>query len=73
MYKNITLSANESLIKKARLRAKKENRSLNDVFRDWLSRYVSQGKSEYNYLELMEKISYAEPGRKFTREEMNER
>ncbi len=72
MNKNITLSANEKLIKKARLRAQRENRSLNDVFREWLTRYTLQGKSSLDYQKLMKKLSYAKPGRKFSRDETNE-
>ena len=73
MIKNITLSAEETLIRKARLRAKKENTSLNKLFREWLERYVSQEHSSLNYEKLMNKLLYATPGKKFTRNEINER
>ncbi len=73
MNKNITLSADENVIKKARLRAQKERRSLNDVFREWLARYVSQASNEYSYDEIMEKLSHVKAGRRFSRDEMNER
>ncbi len=73
MIKNITLSAEEKLIKKARLRAQKENRSLNEIFREWLARYVSQDESSNNYKEIMAGLSYVKPGGKFSRDDLNER
>ncbi len=73
MTKNITLSADESVIEEARKRAMEEHTSLNEVFRDWLYRYAHGHKSANNYNLIMEKLSYAEAGRNFTREEMNER
>jgi hypothetical protein len=72
MIKNITLSAEEKLIKKARLRARKENRSLNEIFREWLARYVSQDGNS-NYQDIMVKLSYVKPGGKFSRDDLNER
>jgi hypothetical protein len=71
--KNITLSAEEELIRKARSKAAREKKSLNTVFREWLARYVGQEISSQRYLDLMDRVSYAKPGRKFSREEMNER
>ena len=73
MIKNITLSAEEKLIKKARFRAQKENRSLNEIFREWLTRYVSQNNNDKNYYEIMNELSYIKPGKKFSRDELNER
>jgi len=73
MKKNITLSAEELLIKKAREKAAREKKSLNTVFREWLARYVGQETSSSRYGDLMNRLSYARPGRKFSREEMNER
>ena len=73
MLRNITLSADESLIQKAREKAVRERRSLNTIFRDWLSGYVTAGKAAGEYDALMRRLSYARPGRKFSRGEMNER
>jgi hypothetical protein len=73
MKKNITLSAEEVLIRKAREKAAREKKSLNAVFREWLDRYVGQETSSNRYGDLMNRLSYARPGRKFSREEMNER
>lgn len=71
--KNITFSADEKLIEKARLKAAKEKTTLNKRFREWLNRYASESDYEKDFEELMDKLSYAKPGRKFSREEMNER
>jgi len=73
MMKNITLSADEDLIRKARERAMREKRSLNEAFREWLERYVARERAAEEYDELMKRLSYVRAGRKFTREEMNER
>ena len=73
MLRNITLSADESLIQKAREKAVREHRSLNTIFRNWLSGYATSGKAAGEYDALMRRLSYARPGRKFSRSEMNER
>ena len=73
MIKNITLSADENLIKKARKKAQEENTSLNAKFRKWLEEYITSEKRAIEYKKLMKKLKYVNAGRKFTREEMNER
>ena len=73
MYKNITLSADPKLIEASRARAKQEKTTLNQLFRTWLARYANPRHTESAYNELMANLSYAEVGRKFSREEMNER
>lgn len=73
MTRNITLSAEESLIEAARNRAKQEHKSLNVVFRDWLQRYAAGRKAPGRFANLMQELSYALPGARFSREEMNER
>ncbi len=71
--KNITLSADEALIRKARIRAQKEGASLNDAFREWLQSYVAQDMEAATYKPLMIKLDYVLPGKRFSREELNER
>lgn len=71
--KNITFSAEESLIDKARKKAQRENTSLNKRFREWLKNYAARGESVEEYKALMKKLDYVKPGKKFTRDEMNER
>ena len=73
MMRNITFSADEHLIDKAREIATREERTLNEVFREWLASYVGREDIGKRYDELMSRLSYVRAGRKFTREEMNER
>jgi hypothetical protein len=73
MMKNITLSVEEAIVQQARRRAAAENTTINELVRTWLERYVAQPGAAEQYLELMESLRHVEAGRKFTREEMNER
>ena len=73
MLKNVTLKAEEALIRRAREKAQKEHMTLSTIFRQWLMRYVGQGKIATDYEALMERLSYAQAGRSFSREELNER
>jgi len=73
MNKNITLSADESLIQQARRRAFEENTTLNSLFREWLERYVEQPAASSRYRDLMERLAHVRAGSAFTREEMNDR
>ncbi len=73
MLKNITLSADEELIRKAREKALREHTTLNASFRKWLESYVSAEARARNFDDLMHSMSYVQAGKKFTREEMNER
>ncbi len=70
--KNITLSAEEALIKKARRKARSEQSSLNQRFREWLQRYVGSSDTD-EYDAIMNMLKYVEPGRSFSRDELNER
>ena len=72
--KNITLSAEESLIEAARERARAEHTTLNERFRRWLADYAHTRERMQRYDEVMEKLrGKLKVGRKLTREEMNER
>jgi hypothetical protein len=73
MLKNITLSAEHDLIEQARARAAAENTTLNAEFRRWLVRYVQRPHSADEFLRLMSRLDYVQPGGAFSREEMNER
>ncbi len=73
---NITLSANEESIAKARRLANSRNTSLNVMFREWLDHLSSTNDTESvskRLNALWEKTTYKSDGRKLTREEMNER
>ena len=73
--KNITLSADGDLIEAARWRAAEEGTTLNAQFRLWLSDYVVRGRQADTALETIQELrgEIATGGRKFTRDEMNER
>jgi flagellar biosynthesis chaperone FliJ len=71
--KNITLTADEQLIEQARQTAKKQHKTLNQAFREWLESYARPESGVEEYEALMKRLSYVNAGRKFTREEMNER
>ena len=71
--RNITLSADETLIDAARSRAAETNRSLNDAFREWLEQFTRPISSRADYEALMSTIQLIPSGVRFSREEANER
>ena len=73
MLKNITLSADEKLILKARKKAKQEHTTLNSQFRQWLENYTSIGTSSNEYEALMEQLCYSKPTGRYSRDDLNER
>jgi len=70
---NITFSAEKDDIRRAREEAQRQRTTLHELFRDWLKRLGGAEDRARDYRELMDRLSYVRPGRKFTREEMNER
>jgi hypothetical protein len=73
VVRNITFSADETLIEKARAVAASHNRTLNEEFREWLEKYVSNSNPGNRFLEFIEQTKHIRLDRKFTRDEMNER
>jgi hypothetical protein len=76
--RNITLSADERLIEAARERARAEHSTLNEQFRRWLADYTQRDERAERvrrFDELMTRLqkTVRTGGRKFTRDEMNER
>lgn len=74
MIKNITFSADNELIEAAREAARADNTTLNEQFRLWLEQYARKQRADKAMkliTELQGKISTG--GRKFSRDEMNER
>lgn len=71
--KNITLSADEQLIERARQTAQAQRTTLNAAFREWLERYVAQNEIVLPYAEVKRRLAHVRAGRKYTRDEMNER
>jgi hypothetical protein len=73
MVRNVTFSAEERLLGAARRKAARERRSLNEAFREWLSRYVERDSAPEQFDRLMDRLRYVRSGRRFSRAEMNER
>lgn len=72
--KNITFTADEFIIEAARQQARAEDTTLNEQFRLWLASYA-QRQRMLRFDEVMQELrgKVSTGGRKFTREEMNER
>lgn len=75
VIKNITLSADEGLIEAARERARTEHTTLNEQFRLWLADYARSEQQAERAMATVRELrgKLRTGGRKFTREEMNER
>jgi hypothetical protein len=72
--KNITLSADEDLIERARALAQARRTTLNSLFREWLHQVVSSARAGQNFDALMKRLDHVNSGgQRFTRDEMNER
>ena len=71
--RNITLSADENLIDRARVVAGQQNRTLNDAFREWLREFTGTSGDAERFDALMARLGHLRAGRRFTREERNER
>ncbi|MBA3074189.1 MAG: hypothetical protein FP831_11370 [Anaerolineae bacterium] len=71
--KNITFRAEEMSIERAHHKAKQKNTTLNAEFRRWLEQYVEAPQNLEELTEFMKQFDYVKTGRKFTREELNER
>lgn len=72
--KNITLSADDNLIERARDVARAQKRTLNDAFREWLVQFTQQSGNVEEFDALMERLRRTvvlHPP--YTRDEMNER
>lgn len=71
--KNITFGADEQLIEQARLLAKSRHKTLNALFREWLEQFTAQSGGAQEFDALMKRLKHVQAGRRFTRDEMNER
>lgn len=72
--RNITFSADDELIDRARQIASQQKRTLNDAFREWLVQFTKRpGKAE-EYASLMKRLRReVRSSGPYTRDEMNER
>jgi hypothetical protein len=75
VVKNITLSADEEIIEAARQRARANRTTLNEEFRRWLAEYARSRLRASDAMSVIEEVRQRVKtgGRKFTRDEMNER
>ena len=79
LVQKITFGADEAAIERARELARSEGKTLGEAFREWLQSYASRVPEQYldakreDIRALFERLSYVRAGRKFTRDEMNER
>jgi len=71
--KNITFRADEDLIEQARQVARSQGKFLNVAFREWLQQFIAQSGSAQGVESLMKRLRHVRAGRRFTRNEMNER
>jgi len=76
--RNITFSADDSLVEAARATARQKKTTLNAEFRKWLQQYANtNGKAQQRvqaYRQLMGEMSgVSSAGHKLTRDQMNER
>ena len=78
--RDITFSADESAIERAREVARSQAKTLEDVFREWLDSYgykivavEVQRPTAEEIDALFRSLKHVNAGRKFTRDDMNER
>jgi predicted transcriptional regulator len=71
--KNVTFSADADLIEQARLLARAQHKTLNALFREWLEDYTAQSGNAQEVDRIMKRLTHVRAGRRFTRDEMNER
>ncbi len=71
--KNVTLSADEELIERARMIARAQHTTLNAAFREWLQAFTAQAGDEREFDALMRRLHHIRSGGPYTRHQMNER
>lgn len=71
--KNITLSADEDLIERARAMARGQRRTLNAAFRQWLTEFTQSAGDAQSFDALMKHLQGIDAGGRFSRDERNER
>ena len=73
--RNVTFSADERVIEAARARARAERTTLNEQFRRWLEAYAMREDRSRDAMRVIEELrsTVRTGGRRFTRDERNER
>jgi hypothetical protein len=74
---NLTLSVDDDILKRARLRATEQGTSVNAVLRDYLEQYAGARSAQEQALRKLLEMSAASPSRRgrrtWTRDELHER
>jgi hypothetical protein len=73
IMRKVTFSADEQLIEGARRRAESEHTTLNSLFLQWLARYAAEPRLAEQVRQAVADAGHFRAGRRFTREERNER
>ena len=73
VMRKITFIADGADIELARESADRQNTTLDEFFREWLQEVAAGQERARRHRALMEGLRYVNAGRKFTRDEMNER
>jgi hypothetical protein len=71
--RNITLSADEDLIERARSIARGQRRTLNAAFREWLTQFAQSTGDAQGFDALMKQLGHVDAGGHFSRDDLNER
>ena len=71
--RKIIFRAEQSTIERAREVARSEGKTLEDAFREWLDWYASRNVTREEIEALYRSLKQVDAGRKFSRDEMNER
>jgi hypothetical protein len=73
LMKNVTFSADEATLARARELARRRATTLNQMFRDWLAELTSARPRAERYDDLMRRLQSRRSGGRFSREGMNVR
>ena len=73
LMKNVTLSAEDRVLERARELARRRSTTLNQMFRDWLAELTAERARKDRFEQLMRRLAHARSGGRFTRDEMNAR
>jgi hypothetical protein len=71
--RKIIFRAEQSTIERAREVARSEGKTSEDAFREWLDWYASRNVTREEIEALYRSLKQVDAGRKFSRDEMNER
>lgn len=67
----ITFTADDDAIERTRERARREHKTLDTAFGEWLDRYAGSISAGADFDQLMRRLSHVKFSRKCTRDEMN--